>query len=146
MADARPRDVESAAERLAGSSGALPLAAFVAADGTGRTETLDALTEILDARGVTTVRIAGRRDRGVDFAALATDGSVIVVDDATLLDGASRDSLRALVDGAPGAGLGVVVAVAPSRDDPVTGAIARAGTVVRGEPADETAVAARAER
>jgi DNA-binding CsgD family transcriptional regulator len=174
MAAAPPGHVQRTADRLAGAGDAPPLAVLVAADGTGRTETLDALVAVLDARSIGSVAVAGRRaDRDVAFGALlptidqppakptrrsvrsslaetlAGTGRVLVVDDGHLLDADSADVLLGLVDDARAGGIGIVVALSPTlpgSDDPLTAALARTGTVVRPEPLDDDDVAERAER
>jgi DNA-binding CsgD family transcriptional regulator/tetratricopeptide (TPR) repeat protein len=171
MAVGEPGHVARTADRLAGGSDERPLAAFVAPDGTGRTETLDAVAGLLAERDVSVVRIAGRRaDRSVPLGALAplfddpptdgrearaglvewlgTDGSVLVVDDGHLLDDESAAVVQALVDDACDGGFGIIVATSPvlaGRDDPITAAIGRAGTVVRNAPLDDVAVRERIE-
>ncbi len=169
-----PGHVERTAARVVGGA-KLPVAALVAADGTGRTETLDRVVELLERDDVVAVRLSARRaDREVRFASLEPlldgkepgkgaagertararlaercAGSVLVVDDAHWLDDASRRTLAALADEADEREVGLVVASrppAPRDDDAVVGAIARAGAVVEPEPLTEDDVAERAAR
>jgi DNA-binding CsgD family transcriptional regulator len=169
-----PGHVERTAARVVGDA-KLPVAALVAADGTGRTEALARVVEVLDAADVTTVRVAGRRaDREVRFAALeelfdgkppgkgATGersgrtklaelcaGSVLVVDDAHWLDDATRRVLAALAEEAAERDVGLIVATrpaAPRDDDLIVGAIARAGTIVEPDALSDVDVAERAAR
>jgi hypothetical protein len=131
-----PANVAQAAARIAGSGERRPVALLVLPDGWGRSQTLDATSELLEARGLRPVRVAGRvTDRDADLAplrevagsgsgtgrgavkalrgaledALGTDG-VLLVDDAHWLDGASVRVLAGLVERVPTTGVGVVVA------------------------------------
>jgi DNA-binding CsgD family transcriptional regulator len=169
-----PGHVERTAARVVNDT-RLPIAALVASDGTGRTETLACVVEVLEGLDVTTVRVAGRRaDRDVRFAALEElfegkvpgkgsageragrtqvaercAGAVLMVDDAHWLDDASRRVVAALAEEAGERDLGVVVATRPPvrrDDDVIVGAFARSGTVVEPDPLAEGDVAERAAR
>ena len=169
-----PGHVERTAARVVGDA-KRPVAALVAADGTGRSEALSCIVEILDAADVPTMRVSGRRaDREVRFAALEElfdgkapgkgaggersgrtklaelcAGSVLVVDDAHWLDDATRRVLAALAEEAAERDVGLIVATrpaAPRDDDVIVGAIARVGTVVEPDALSDADVAERAAR
>jgi len=171
---ARPGHVQRRVARLASPAAGPLLAVLVAPDGSGRTETLDALEEHLTDQQLRVVRITGRRaDHDTPFAglqgllgdtelppgkkaerrardalrtALTDNRVVLVLDDAHWADAASLGVIAALVDEG-GEDIGIVAAHRPVASDALgafDAAMARRGVVVRLDPLTEDEVAERA--